>query len=449
MSRRTVLLLVSVLVIVPLVSSAQTVDELQAKINLLLSQIKVLQDRIAGASIPTPVVTTSAAVTGSCPSLSRLLTLGSRGADVTALQDFLRAKGYMNDTATGYFGVITEAAVKKLQAANRIVSSGNAASTGYGAVGPKTRTLITSLCSSAPNPITASASVQQCAQATSPTAPTIPCGGTWEKLHNLGCHVGWRCVLPYSGANKPPIVSAVDGPTSLGIDAFGIWKVSALDPEGGTLSYSYTWGDEGVADILSMLAGLGGTFTAASSATHSYAKAGNYTMQVSIKDPAGATALGTIGIKVGVGETASTLSTPFNPVSDPPVASAAACITPWGTQVVSSGGSVYWQPFFTEGLYFATTSPLMKCDNGAWKKCDADGLNCQTYTHPTSTPSTAALPSFANTIGQSCSPEGSSKQVQVPPGTQLCQWLNCRITTQIETIALKCTHSGWTDYANY
>ena len=436
----------------PLISSAQTADELQAKINLLLSQIKVLQDRIAGAPTPTPIVTTSAATgIGSCPSLSRLLMLGSRGADVTALQEFLRTKGYMSDASTGYFGVITEAAVKKLQAANSIVSSGTAASTGYGAVGPKTRSVIAGLCGSVSSVVQSIATpAQQCAQATSPTAPAIACGGTWEKLQNLGCHVGWRCVLPYSGANKPPIVSAIQGPASLGIDVFGTWKVSAIDPEGGALSYNFTWGDEGVADILSVLAGLGGTFTSASSATHSYAKIGTYTLQVNVKDAGGATAIGTVSIKVTADGTQSSISSPSNPAeSISPTGTAAACITPWGSQVVSSGGSVYWQPFFTEGLYFATTSPLMKCDAGAWKKCGADGLNCQVYTHPTSTPSTAALPSFGNTIGQSCSPEGSTRQVQVPPGTQLCQWLNCRTTTQIETITLKCTHSGWTDYANY
>jgi len=433
------------LLLIPFVSSAQSAAELQAQINALLSQIKVLQEKIAGTSAQSPVITTSVTAATECPSLSRLLTVGSRGADVTALQEYLRAKGHMSDVSTGYFGVITEAAVKKFQAANGVVSTGNAASTGYGAVGPKTRAIIASLCSNASAPSVATP-VEQCAQATTPSAPSLACGGTWEKLQNLGCHVGWRCVLPFAGANKPPIVSAIQGPTSLGRDAFGTWKISAIDPEGGALSYSYTWGDEGVADILSVLAGLGGTFTSSASASHSYAKAGTYTLQVTVKDAAGATAVGTLGIKVGADSTVST-ATPFDETTSPPVAS--ACITPWGTQVVGSGGSVYWQPFFTEGLYFATTSPLMKCDNGAWQKCDAAGNGCQVYTHPTSTPSTAALPSFVNTIGQSCSPEGSSKQVQVPPGTQLCQWLNCRTTTQVETITLKCTHSGWTDYANY
>jgi peptidoglycan hydrolase-like protein with peptidoglycan-binding domain len=433
------------LLLIPLVSSAQTAAELQAQIQTLLSQIKILQDKLAATPAQTPVSTTPVSAGANCPSLTRLLSVGSRGTDVTALQEYLRAKGHMTEASTGYFGTLTEAAVKKLQAANNIVASGDAASTGYGAVGPKTRATIASLCSSSATPSVA-APVEQCAQATSPTAPTLACGGRWEKLQNLGCHVGWRCVLPYSGANKPPVVNAIQGPMALGIDAFGTWQISAIDPEGSALSYSYLWGDEGVADMLSALAGLGGTFTSSASASHSYGKAGTYTLQVTAKDTGGATAVGTLGIKVGT-ESAASSVTPFDEATSVPTAS--ACITPWAAQVVQPGGSVYWQPFFTDGLYFATTSPLMKCDNGGWKKCDAAGNSCQVYTHPTSTPSTAALPSFGNTIGQSCSPEGSTKQAQVPPGTQLCQWLNCRTTTQVETITLKCTHSGWTDYAAY
>lgn len=434
---------VLVLFSIPFVTSAQTTSELQAKIDSLLQQIKVLQERIAGGGAQTAPATP--AVPATCPVLTRVLGVGSRGADVTALQDFLRAKGYMSDESTGYFGVITEAAVQNMQAKNHIVSAGTAASTGYGAVGPKTRSVIATLCSAA---VAAPVPAPQCANATSPTPPSAACAGTWEKLQNLGCHVGWRCVLAATGANKPPVITDIQGPTSLAIDAFGTWHVAARDPEGGALSYNYTWGDEGIEDILNSIAGIGGTFTSVSSATHAYAKSGKYTLQVSVKDAAGAVAVGTVTIAVSA-TAGDVATTPFNPIESVSPTASASCITPWGNQVVATGGSVYWQPFFTEGAYYATTSPLMKCSAGAWLKCDAAGASCQAYTHPTSTPSTAALPSYTTSIGQSCSPEGATRQVQVPPGTQLCQWLNCRTTTQVETISLRCSHSGWTDYANY
>lgn len=439
-----------ILVFVPVASSAQTAEELQAKINALLAQIKVLQDQISGAPAAATTATSASLAAAGCPNLTRTLGVGSRGADVTTLQVFLKAQGHMSDEATGYFGLITEAAVKKLQVAHNLVSSGSAQTTGYGSVGPKTRALIASLCSAVSASVSTQTQTMQCAQATSPTAPAIACGGRWEKLMNNTCHIGWRCVLATTSGNKPPVITAIEGPTSLGIDVFSSWKINAIDPEGSALTYSVTWGDEGVEDILKAIAGLTSNFTTASSVTHSYAKAGNYSMQVTVKDSAGATAVGALGIKVTAGASGVVDTSYYNPLSSlASTTSASACTTPWGSHVVPSGQSVLWQPFFTDGAYFATSSPIMKCENSLWKKCGTDGLNCQSYTHPTSTPSTAALPSYPNTIGQTCSPEGSAKEVSVPPGTQLCQWLNCRITTTVETIKLKCTHSGWTDYANY
>jgi spore germination protein YaaH len=56
------------------------------------------------------------------------------GSDVTAVQKALIAKGY-STSATGYFGPLTLAAVKKFQCAQNIVCSGGS----YGVVGPKTQ----------------------------------------------------------------------------------------------------------------------------------------------------------------------------------------------------------------------------------------------------------------------------------------------------------------------
>ncbi|MEK7155869.1 MAG: peptidoglycan-binding domain-containing protein, partial [Patescibacteria group bacterium] len=72
-----------------------------------------------------------------CPNLYRNLSFGSRGNDVTELQTFLIAQGDLAaGNNTGYFGRMTESAVKSWQAKNGVVSSGTAATTGYGAVGP-------------------------------------------------------------------------------------------------------------------------------------------------------------------------------------------------------------------------------------------------------------------------------------------------------------------------
>jgi hypothetical protein len=80
--------------------------------------------------------------------LTKNLSYGSQGADVVSLQKFLASKGYMTaDNATGFFGMITQSAVQKFQAAQNIISYGTPISTGYGNVGNLTRTKINSLMS--------------------------------------------------------------------------------------------------------------------------------------------------------------------------------------------------------------------------------------------------------------------------------------------------------------
>lgn len=448
--RNTVVFLIVLCTLIPAVSAAQSATELQAKINALLEQIQTLQNKISGSSAPV----SSAAATVGCPALGRTLGIGSRGNDVIELQIFLKAKGYFNEEATGYFGALTEAAIKKIQATNSIVSSGTAAATGYGAVGPKTRAVIATLCgagiSASPGTVTLTATpAEQCAQVTSASKPATSCSGTWEKLMNGPCQIGWRCALPTSGANKPAVISGIDGPGTLAVNSFGSWKINALDPEGGPLSYRVTWGDEGVESLLSAIAGLGGSYVSSPNFTHSFNKAGTFSVEAAVKDGAGNVTPASWSVRVGATPSGTAVGTYTNPIASTGVGTGISCATPWGSQIVVSSSTVAWQPFFTEGAYFATTSPVMRCDNGAWKKCDTVGANCQDYTHATSTPSTAALPSYTTTIGGKCAPEGSSREVAVPPGTQLCQWLNCRITTQVEKIVLKCTDSGWTDYAKY
>jgi peptidoglycan hydrolase-like protein with peptidoglycan-binding domain len=89
-------------------ASAQSTADLQAQIAALLAQIQSLQAQLGTSS--------SAAVMFNAD-----LTIGSTGSDVTALQNWLIAKGYSIPAgATGYFGAQTQAAVAAYQAANGI-----------------------------------------------------------------------------------------------------------------------------------------------------------------------------------------------------------------------------------------------------------------------------------------------------------------------------------------
>ena len=76
--------------------------------------------------------------------ITRTLKRGSRGADVTRLQEFLAQDKdvYPEGEITGYFGPATERAVGRFQEKKGIASPGQS---GYGEVGPKTRAKVKEL----------------------------------------------------------------------------------------------------------------------------------------------------------------------------------------------------------------------------------------------------------------------------------------------------------------
>ena len=91
-------------------AKAATATELQAQIDALMAQISALQGSTGGTT------STSAACT-----FTRALTVGSEGADVKCLQDYLTPKYFTNaGGSTGYFGAVTASAVAAWQTANGI-----------------------------------------------------------------------------------------------------------------------------------------------------------------------------------------------------------------------------------------------------------------------------------------------------------------------------------------
>ena len=120
----------------PIFTGALTTDELRTQIQSLLDQVNALQQQLGS------VTTTTTATSGgaACVTINANLQRGSRGAEVLTLQQFLIAQGLLlSDSATSFFGSLTESAVQKWQASQNIVSSGSPSSTGWGVVGPKTR----------------------------------------------------------------------------------------------------------------------------------------------------------------------------------------------------------------------------------------------------------------------------------------------------------------------
>ncbi|MFZ2555619.1 MAG: peptidoglycan-binding protein [Minisyncoccia bacterium] len=142
--------LITALLLIPFAASALTQAELSTQINDLLAKIQLLQQQIGtqgSVTTPTPTVNVPAAA-GSCPRIGRVLKIGSSGADVTRLQQFLAADPsvYPEANISGYYGALTEAAVKRFQCKNKIVCDGDANSTGYGVTGPRTAAILSLQC---------------------------------------------------------------------------------------------------------------------------------------------------------------------------------------------------------------------------------------------------------------------------------------------------------------
>jgi peptidoglycan hydrolase-like protein with peptidoglycan-binding domain len=110
---------------------------------------------------------------------------------VSVLQDFLQARGYLNSEPTGFFGLLTFRAVKSFQNANGIIPA-----SGY--VGPITR----------------------------------------AKIKHLTCDE--EEII----SNGNVIISGVSGPQSLSVGQQGTWSITASSLNGADLAYAVVWGDE-------------------------------------------------------------------------------------------------------------------------------------------------------------------------------------------------------------
>jgi peptidoglycan hydrolase-like protein with peptidoglycan-binding domain len=133
----------SMLLVAPFLASAATASDLQAQVQGLLTQIQTLQSQ-GGATVSGNV--RSSPAISSCITFNRSLSIGSRGSDVTSLQQFLSSQGYLNVSATGYFGVMTRAALGKWQVQNGIAVYGSG---GYGIFGPLSRAYLSRICGGA------------------------------------------------------------------------------------------------------------------------------------------------------------------------------------------------------------------------------------------------------------------------------------------------------------
>ncbi len=153
----TAIMISGAAIIMPLAAVGQTVT-----IDSLMAQIAALQAQIAALQRDTG---STGAMTGAKCTFTRNLTVGSRGDDVTCLQDELAAKGHLNVAATGYFGSLTKAAVVAWQK-----EAGVTPSSGY--FGSKSRAAYSAMMAVTPTPTPAAPGTP--ATPGTPAAPGTP-----------------------------------------------------------------------------------------------------------------------------------------------------------------------------------------------------------------------------------------------------------------------------------
>ena len=112
----------------PHYASALTSSDRATLISQLLAQVTILQQKITALggtsiAIPANLVTSNSSEQAA---ITRTLALGSRGNDVASLQLFLITQNLLpSDSATGYFGPLTRAAVIAFQRRNNLEQVGH------------------------------------------------------------------------------------------------------------------------------------------------------------------------------------------------------------------------------------------------------------------------------------------------------------------------------------
>jgi len=306
MYKKLFLVLIFIIIFaVPSASQASVVSNLNAQIQNLLRQIALLQQKVNLIQETNPnVVTPTTNI--ECPTISRNLWYGTKGQDVSLVQQFLRSVGtYTYPIITGYYGSATLQAVQNWQARVGIVNYGSPYTTGFGVVGPKTR-----------------------------SAMAGACGGVIS-----------------SRAGNVPIINKLTGPTTLRINQTGTWIIDASDPQNGSLSYSIDWGDSQYRNSLNSTSNLANSrFVQSTTLTHSYKYAGTYTVSITVRDNQNLTAKVTTTVRV-VG------TTPTNTLSASPTSGNAPLAVRFSGSVVGSSG---YSIDFGDGA----TSGDVNCANG-------------------------------------------------------------------------------------
>lgn len=202
-----------------------------------------------------------------CLSPVHNVSIGMRDAgssDVTALQEFLQAQGYLKTSATGYFGPLTLKAVEAFQLDNDI------SATGY--VGILTRARIAQKCTISDAAASTDARAATSVIVSAPAAHVVP-----DASSNSS---------PNTGSLS---VSGIDAPTTLVLGSIGMWTVYASETGlSGGLHYVVDWGDSNPAPAFASQSAI--QTQSSATFTHVYNQAGAFQPTFTVTDDNGNTA---------------------------------------------------------------------------------------------------------------------------------------------------------------
>lgn len=442
------------------------INQLEAQLASLKAQLAYLLSLRSNSASSTPATAVAGANGSLCVALTRTLSLGMQGNDVSLLQKALSSNAniYPQGTVTGYFGPATLSAVKNLQTQYTILVDGVAT----GIVGPQTRAFLAAQCNTATTGATNSApstnggtSLLSNIFGNSGITP-IPTTAVTQTPQVVTDVFRWVVASPATttpGASIPTVVS-FNGPTHLSTNQIGTWNITANDPKGESLTYAVTWGDATSSAASSLLALAGGSAVETSSIPsfqHSYATAAVYPVSVAIQNTDGVTVTASALILVSnpgvnsvssvlqeISNSSSTYTDLLNELSAIPTSTtsnASSSTNPWvdTTSWLTDGTFCSMFPSLCTYLGTSTVQSTLQNNNPyANISGDAGAGN-------TGAGNTTGLPGYAQTVGQACSPSGTFTAVWAAPGLLVSSSSGKDATSTGSIIQLQCTGGHWVD----
>lgn len=270
------------MVLTPIISSAATAEELMAQMQSMLLQLAALKNQARPVTVvPGNGAQANVSSNNSCPTLQRNLSRGMNGPDVQSLQKYLISLGILTaGSDSGIFGPRTESAVQKWQATYKVVATGTPASTGWGMVGARTRSMITTQCNAV--------KVVTCPAA---PPPSSACSTGWRANVDVrGCTVSYRCSIAMPGRDL--VSDAFSASPTSGLSPLLVTFTTKIPSSVSSLGVSYKieYGDNSIEKI-SGCSSSGVCSLDSGVHVHSYTSPGRYSARL-ISSKIGACAAG-------------------------------------------------------------------------------------------------------------------------------------------------------------